>query len=70
MVDNLTFFTRCGGLLIELSISNHLLIVLPERILQAETGWAKGILKSAIHGGSGVAGRHCEKEGDEEHREG
>ena len=40
-----------------------------ERIRRAETGWAKGILKSASHGDSGEVDRHCEKEGDGEYRE-
>lgn len=40
-----------------------------ERIRRAETRLAKGILKSASHGDSGEADRHCEKEGDGEYRE-
>jgi len=36
MVENLTFFTGCGGFPSELIINNHPLMVSPERIWQAE----------------------------------
>ena len=63
MVDNLTLFTSCGGLPSELIISNHPLMVSPERIRRVEM--VAMLIKSELDMSSSLRNRETERKGKE-----
>ena len=63
MVDNLTLFTSCGGLPSELIISNHPLMVSPERIRRVEM--VAMLIKSELDMSSSLRNREIERKGKE-----